>query len=59
MRMGYFVILVVLIGVVSTAYAESQVMLTPFDIYLSSDDFTTHGPNHNILVLDRGNSKDI
>jgi len=54
--MKYIVIFLVLIGVVGTTYAEFQVMLTPFDVYLSSDDFTTQGPNHNILVLDRGNS---
>lgn len=57
--MRYFVILLVLIGVVGTAYAESQITLTPFDVYLSSGDFTTRGPNHNILVLDRGNSTSV
>jgi len=54
--MRYFVILLVLIGFISTTYAESQVMLTPFDVYLLDDDFTTHGPNHNILALGKGES---
>ena len=49
-------ILLLLIGVIGTAHAESQVMLTPFEIYLSNDDFTAQGPNHNILALDRGES---
>lgn len=42
------------------AFAESQeVQLTQFDMYLSEPDFTTQGPNHNILVLNRGNSTEI
>ena len=51
-----FVILLVLIGIIGTAYAEPQALLTPFDVYLSVDDFTVQGPNHNILALDRGES---
>ena len=52
----YFIILLVFAGVISTAYAESQAMLTPFDVYFLADDFTAQGPNHNILALDRGES---
>ena len=55
----YFVILLVLAGVIGTAYAESQVIRTPFDIYLLTDDFTAEGPNHNILALDKGESATI
>ena len=54
--MKYLVISLVLIGFIGTAYAESQAMLTPFDVYFSPDDFTAQGPNHNILALDRGDS---
>lgn len=36
-----------------------DVMRTKFDVNLSNEDFTTQGPNHNILVLNRGNSTEI
>ncbi len=45
----YFVILLVLTGVIGTAFAESQVVLTPFDVYLSADDFTAQGPTTTSL----------
>ena len=55
----YLVILLGLIGIIGTAHAESQVVLTPFDVYLSDDDFTVQGPNHNILVLEKGHSATV
>ena len=64
MRMKYFVIFLVLMGTITLfsineVYAKSQVMQTTFDVYLSSDDFTAQGPNHNILALNRGESATI
>ena len=43
------------------AFAEGpqDSKLTQFDVYLSATDFTTQGPNHNILVLNKGNSAGI
>ena len=38
---------------------NEPVVLTPFDVYLSPDDFTTQGPNHNILILDSGQSTTV
>lgn len=58
--MKYLVIFLVLVGFVGTSFAEdSDYALTPFDIMLSEDDFTTKGPNHSILMLERNQSATI
>lgn len=36
--------------------SDSHINLTPFEIRLSEEDFTTQGPDHNILVLEQGDS---
>jgi len=53
--------IITLYGFTSVVFAEESqdVMLTQFDVYMSDDDFTTQGPNHNIMILDRGNSTTI
>ncbi len=53
--------IITLSGFTSVVFAEESqdVMLTQFDVYISDDDFTTQGPNHNIMILDRGNSTTI
>ena len=33
-----------------------SIVLTSFDLYFEEDDFTTQGPNHNILKLNKGES---
>lgn len=56
----FFIISAILLAVLlPSASADSNIKLTPFDIYFSEDDFTTQGPNHNILVLEKGHSATI
>ncbi len=58
--MKYFVIVLFFIGFLPVFAEETESsILTPFDVILSEDDFTTQGPNHNILVLNKGNSTEI
>lgn len=57
--MKYLIISLFCISFFPVVAEESSVILTPFDILLSEDDFTTQGPNHNILVLQRGQSATI
>ena len=55
MKTLYFAIIGVLIGVCAStniAFAEqSSVILTPFDMSFSENNFTTSGPLHQILIL--------
>ncbi len=36
-----------------------SIALTPFDLYFEEEDFTTQGPNHNILMLNKGESASL
>ena len=48
-----------LLSEVAFAKEPKDSKLTQFDLYLSATDFTSQGPNHNILVLNKGNSTGI
>jgi hypothetical protein len=58
--MRYFVIILFCIGFLPAFAEETEsIVLTPFDIILSEDDFTLSGPNHQILILEPNTPKNI
>jgi len=57
--MRYLLVLLALVGLIGTSFAESDYVLTPFDVVLSQDSFTEKGPSHYILILEKGQSATI
>ena len=59
MRFLLLTILVLLLGLFANAYATSSTVFTPFDLSLSDNDFTTSGPNHEILIINKNQTATI